>query len=344
MTQTKMRCLTQQTHLKRFTSLDREYVKEDYKSSGGGTTARTFQPLLAPFPPLPLETRRIHCYDEETGEKNDTGLIRFWVDLVSADTEYIDATFQKASIDFEIRMTVWDVNGISIWADMGQRNDLYVKGILVTKGVKGNVTQKNFETDIHKFSHDRAVFNWRWVLDIRMPVTAAVLKFRLCDSDSLTGDDPLYDPKLMPLDHMLMLAYRLEVTGKPPLGTATRRVIFDTWGAEKKSSKVGCCGRLLGNQEPTPAIMTLDIQVLPKSVASSSPVGEGREGPHPLPPPGERMEWATAVTEPVRFAKVMLGPVNWSRCSALCCCLVVVILLMTALALMFFASQTFATM
>lgn len=343
MTQCKMRCLSELKHLTRYTSPTEQQVVT-CKEPGGGSKDRVFEPLLAPPSPIPLETRRIHCADEETGEQNETGTIRFWIDLVSAETEYIDATFTTKFIDFEVRITCWDVNGITIWSDMGQRNDLYVKGCLMTKGIKGSQIRRDFETDIHKFAHDRAVFNWRWVVDVRMPVVAAALMFRLCDSDTLTGDDPIYDPKIAPLDHQLMLAYRLEVNGEKPLGTATRKVIFDTWGQDKTSSKVGCCGRLLGGVQPTPAIMTIDIQVIPKNVAAANPVGEGREGPSPLPPPGERMEWATAVQEPVRFTKVILGPVNWARCTAFCCCLAVVILLMTVLALMFFGSQTLATM
>lgn len=344
MVQQKMHSLSEKAYLERYTSPNQEFVKPDYKDSGGTTKPRTFEPLLAPFPPLPLETRRIVCLDDETGDENETGTIRFWVDLVSADADYLDATFEKAFIDFEVRITVWDVSGVSIWADVGQRNDLYVKGCLLTKGVKGNISQQNFETDIHKFSHDRAAFNWRWVLNVTMPVTAAILRFRLCDSDSLSGDDSIYDPKSMPLDHQLMLAYRLEINGHKPLGTASRHVVFDTWPEGKKTQRVGCCGRTLGDMEPTPAIMTIDIQILPKHHAVAHPVGEGREGPAPLPPPGERMELNTALSEPVRFTKTMLGPVAWARCTSFCCCLAIVIVLFTVLAILFFASQTFATM
>lgn len=342
MTQQKMRSLSEKTYLDRYTSPKEEVVNPHWMD-GGEERPRKFDPLLAPFSPLPLETRFLHCVDPETKEENETGVIRFWIDMISAEGNYSEANFHTRRIPFEVRLTCWTVNGISIWQDMGQRNDLYVKGAFIAQGIKGNLTQRDFQTDVHKFSHDRAVFNYRWVMDLEMPVLTAAFKFRLCDSDSLTGDDPIYDPKFLPLDHMFQLAYRKEVNDEKPLGTATRQVVFDTWGADKTSGTVGCCG-LFRTADPTAAIMTVDVQILPKRIASKDPVGEGRDGPHPLPPPTQRMEWASAVAEPVRFTKVMVGPVCWARSKGCCLCLFILAILMTILALMFFGSQTFSTM
>merc|ERR1719161_423983 len=92
-----------------------------------------------------------------------------------------------------------------------------------------------FETDQHKFSHNVANFNWRWIARITAPLAECALQLTLMDGDSLSDSDPLYDPITVALDHQISLTHRNTMRGTPPLGPNLMRVKFDSWGQDKKT-------------------------------------------------------------------------------------------------------------
>merc|ERR1711990_116767 len=54
----------------------------------------------------------------------------------------------------------------------------------------------------------------------------------------------------------------------------------------------------------------MDVQVLPAKYAKEHPVGEDRDGPSPLPFPSDRVDANTALSDPWKLIKTVLGPEN----------------------------------
>jgi hypothetical protein len=53
--------------------------------------------------------------DEETAAEMRVGTMRLWLDLVPEGDYYSVAKLQAFSKEFEVRVTIWDVSGISIY-------------------------------------------------------------------------------------------------------------------------------------------------------------------------------------------------------------------------------------
>ena len=88
----------------------------------------------------------------------------------------------------------------------------------------------------------------------------------------------------------------------------------------------------------------MDVQVVSKKYAETNPVGEGREGPGPLPEPTDRVSWGMAVTDPVKLGTTMVGPKKAAQCKWLFCILAFLLLLLGIFGLLFAFSGTFANL
>lgn len=156
------------------------------------------RPHLAPGKPFPVEFADLFHIDPDSKLRTPAGSIRYWVDLVPSEEPYTDYDVAAArqGADFEIRVTVWNVKGVTIFMDDGQRNDLIVRGTLVVRSVDGTVTRFTRDTDCHKFSNSDANFNWRWKFTVNCPAASCSLVLQLLDSDSLTDPEPIYDPEV----------------------------------------------------------------------------------------------------------------------------------------------------
>jgi len=274
---------------------------------------------------LPIEAKEIISEDEETGTKVPVGSLRYWVDICPVEQAYMPAKLEAEGRKFEIRVTVWGITGISIFQDLGERNDVYVEGRLRSMGPKGEVVEKKEKTDVHKWAHDEANFNFMMVYEIQAPAQYCTIDFGMFDEDKMSENDPIYEPKELPLDHMLMLAFNNAIEGREPLGIDQTKIVFDSWpkkkkkeshDANKKGGKPGCCRRVLrciccccrGSataKPPKPATMNISVQVIPMEEALLNKVQSGRLGTED---PKGRMNWKTAITEPGRFLKAALGP------------------------------------
>merc|ERR1712048_1125376 len=122
--------------------------------------------------------------DEDTSEQVAAGSLRFWIDVLPLEHKYREANIQAPpSKSFKVFITVWDVTGISIFKDFGERNDVYVKASLHTKDATGNLNCQSWSTDVHKWAGRKATFNWRHCLDVRCPAERASLFLSLMDED-----------------------------------------------------------------------------------------------------------------------------------------------------------------
>merc|ERR1712086_687400 len=153
----------------------------------------------------------------------------------------------------------------------------------------------------------------RWVFPVTAPIASCCLELKLLDADTVTADDLVYAPKVLNLDHMLMLAFNEWLEGKEPLGVNSEIVVFDARpkrAANSVASGFFCCSRrqkskLDKQKPPKPASLFVDVQILPKDVADRAPVTCGQ-----ISEPKGRVEWKTAAADPFKFAKIMLGPRN----------------------------------
>ncbi|CAD7959106.1 unnamed protein product [Amoebophrya sp. A25] len=299
---------------------------------------------VAPGKPFPIEFGQLSHIDPESSLKTPAGSIRYWVDLVPTEENYqnCEIAAAKAAACFEIRCTVWNVKGVSIFKDDGQRNDLIVRGTLIVRSIAGEVTRYTKETDCHKLCNADGNFNWRWKYDVDCPAASASLVLQLLDSDALSDSEPLYDPEVVPLDHHLRLAYT-NFRDKPGevLGERRVHVVFDSWPADApKPVSVSCCPCCNRTRNPTPATLMADIHVVPKVWANANPVGEGREGPKPLPDPEGRVSWQSALKNPVMLMKLLLGPQKVVYCRWLCGCTFFTTLALSVFGILFLVSQT----
>ena len=145
----------------------------------------------------------------------EVGSMRFWIDISKPGHHYQAFNHEGGAFsptramaeEFEVRVTVLNVNHVTIWKDVGQRNDLFVKGVAAIHGFDEDPNFITFKTDTHKYAHQHADFNWRFVFRVRFPCLACYVRLELKDQD-LLGEEPLYDPQILSLDEYLALAHK----------------------------------------------------------------------------------------------------------------------------------------
>eukprot|EP00929_Paragymnodinium_shiwhaense_P065053 TRINITY_DN32651_c0_g1_i3.p1 TRINITY_DN32651_c0_g1~~TRINITY_DN32651_c0_g1_i3.p1 ORF type:complete len:2361 (+),score=547.08 TRINITY_DN32651_c0_g1_i3:59-7141(+) len=317
-----------------------EPVTSEYQQEEGADDADVqVIPRIAPLQNMPIEKADIRK-EEVTGSKS-VGALRFWVDISPATDAYEWAKIAPAKQNFEIRITIWCVKGITIFKDSGERNDLYVRGKYLSKGRCGTDFTRTVKTDVHRWAHTEAYYNYRWVFDAAAPTQSCAVELSLLDADSLVTDDLVYAPKMLCLDHMLRLAFRDWREGKGPLGAVTEQVVFDARApqslkklqkeAEQKRRRCCCCMRKRPpkiNSQVPPATLLVDVEILPKDVAEKCSVLEGQ-----VTAPRARMSWGMLLTDPCKFLHVILGPRKTRLLTIFSICVGVVLLLILLLLL-----------
>lgn len=305
-------------------------------------------PKLAPTQRLPVEIVDLLLEDDETGTEAKTGVLRLWVDMTLETEDYKPADLKTQTKGFEVRIVVKHIKNISIYKDIGERNDIVVKGMLRIKDFVGKEQVHRVETDPHKWANKEAMWNWRWVFKLVAPTAFCSLKLSLIDQDTMSDDDPIYDAKEYPLDHIIMLAWQAHRDAEPNLGTLKEEILFDSWPEQSDSAKAGCfrkckcrcCCRPTKPKDPLKkaAKLFLDITVIPQDEADQNPV----EDNVCIAPPRGRLDWSSAIKEPGRFMHVLLGPTLERQSKQICCCASIVFLLCVALMIFFFGSQGMA--
>lgn len=299
-------------------------------------------PKIGPADRLPIEIVDLTLEDEETATDAKTGIVRLWVDMTYETDDYKQAVLLTAQVPFEVRIVIRHAKNISVFKDVGERNDALVQGRLKVKDFSGIEAVHRVETDVHKWAGAEAAWNWRWIFQVVAPTSFCSLQLSLMDSDTMSDDDPIYDPKEYPLDHLIMLAWQSRRDGEPPLGRLSESMIFDTWpNMPIEGKKGGCCSCRCCSKKQKPnskrnAKLFFDIQVMAQDEADANKVENNvRVGGEPK----GRMGWSTAIKEPKKFIHVLLGPTLEKKClmniAALSCVTVFVLVIMS----FFFISQ-----
>lgn len=238
-------------------------------------------------------------------------------------------------------MTIVDVKEISIFKDSGERNDVTVKGVLVTQSQDGDSDIRVLATDCHKYANDVAEYNWNWKFRVKVPSMACFIQMKLVDEDML-GDDLIYDPVVLPLEQYLRIQNVKRMESQKFLPKHTKKLLFDSW---PKGTKVYhgmfCCKR---RSEPTPAVMSIDIEVLPVEPGKDGAEGkvegpEFEEGRAPELEPKNRFTLMQGLTNPGKFCRVMCGPNRLAECKCMCVTLVVLVFVVLGIVVLFYGVQ-----
>jgi len=292
-------------------------------------------------PRFPIERLDLRRRDEQTDTEAIVGSMRFWLEMVPEGVTAPVDNIDYVTAEFEVRVTIWEVDNIKIYMDWGERNDAYVKGRLNYTDYWGQTGLQVHKTDTHRFAQTKATFNYLWIFKVRAPVKECNLELLIMDSDKISRNDCIYDPKVYSLDHLLMLAMRNVRQGKEHLGVLKETVTFDSWPEENHpESKKGCCWcccrrRPYSNREMF-AKLKMEVQVLSKQDADQKPVTQGQ-----ISRPADRLDLQTAIANPGRTFKILLGPTAYNRCWYGSICTIILVLLFCLLVMMYYFEQVF---
>jgi len=267
--------------------------------------------------PSPIESSNLMRQDEETSGEGRAGLLRFWIDVTPVGSHLPDDPDVLQNAQFEVRITVYEVNNIKIFRDFGERNDVYIKGEFRSVDYDNNVYVNTQYTDTHKFARKLARFNWNWSFTCSAPSSECALELTLMDADKFGENDLIYYPKTYSLDQHLWLAYRDWRSGKAPLGSLTDTIVFDRWPKLKEPIPTVSCGlwRRIGRKfrldKNMFASMKIGIQIVPKDQADSIPFQTGQ-----FAAPRDRFSYVSAIENPNGTARMLLGPTRWLKIRA----------------------------
>lgn len=153
---------------------------------------------------------------------------------------------------------------------------------------------------------------------------------------------PTPTQQVIPLDHHLRLTYRnWKLNPEKIMGAAHMQVVFDAWPKGSTARYVSCWPCLSHNIPPSPCIMTMDVQCVPKKYADANPVGAERNAPKPLPAPADRVDINTALSDPLRLIKTVLGPENYVLMLWLLAFTTITLILFAVTAILFYIKGSF---
>jgi hypothetical protein len=272
---------------------------------------------------MPIENVPIRSTSE--GEVAvEVGSMRFWIDISKPGHHYqafnrgggAFSPTRAVAEELEVRITILCLDNVSIFKDLGSRNDIFIKAVAAIHGFDEAPNFIPFKTDTHKYAHEHADFNWRFVFRVRFPCLACYLRLEMMDEDIL-GEQLIYDPQILCLDEYLALAHTRKLSKEPlPLEPVRTTVLFDSWPAgTTRYIGISCCGLCGRRTKPTPAQLKCMVEVVPVTPGADGtpgtveePVGQGRDAPQPLDEPPGRFSLAQAALNPGHTLKLVLGP------------------------------------
>jgi len=289
----------------------------------------------------PLECLDLTREDGDQVSDSRVGVLRLMMDISTAGSYHADVETSKPSLqEFEIRITIWDVTNISIFRDTGERNDVYVKGKFSSIDYFGNERHAVENTDTHKFANSEASFNWCWKFSVPAPVKECSMELVLMDADRITEDDQIYYPKTFSFNQHLMLAEQALSDGRRSLGPVTETVVFDTWPEPKQLQRcrLRCLRRTLRIDKMKFAKLKMDVQIVR---AGSDEAHAFKTGQHSQPK--GRVTLSTAVSNPVKTFRMMVGPSKFLRINCMGGCFCFLLLALLILAILYFLMQVLNT-
>eukprot|EP00930_Biecheleria_cincta_P034844 TRINITY_DN24022_c0_g3_i1.p1 TRINITY_DN24022_c0_g3~~TRINITY_DN24022_c0_g3_i1.p1 ORF type:complete len:2478 (-),score=472.10 TRINITY_DN24022_c0_g3_i1:96-7529(-) len=278
------------------------------------------RPARAPGDRMPIESRFMLLQDQGGGHSSDrsrSGMLRYCLDMCPSTVQAPDIPPKVTTAEFEVRVCVISVDNIKVYKDFGQRNDLFVELKYKAQSMDGSEVNRKEKTQVHRWAHQDASFNERFIFPLTGPCTSAHVEFTLFDQDRVTSADLVYHPQVYSLDHLAQLAYSNWKERREPITQLYEDVTFDSWPSKNilsAQSGFRCCRCLRRSSKAaylTNAVkkafyakLHLSVEVVPKSYVDSMPPAPAGV----FEPPKDRLSWQMLATNPVKTMKVMLGP------------------------------------
>eukprot|EP01050_Picozoa_sp_SAG11_P000842 SAG11_NODE_31_length_23119_cov_102.800608_9_plen_646_part_00 len=152
----------------------------------------------------PMERRMLNL----EGTKLSQGVLEIWVDIYTI----ADAARNKAfditappGVPFEMRVIIWKTRDIPAMDEWTNSSDLYVTGELEWSDSNRKRQSLKYQTDTHWFCDDgAAVFNWRFIFKVPLPVNKPTFSIAAYDRDPLSFSSELVgDCSPMAIDNKL---------------------------------------------------------------------------------------------------------------------------------------------
>ena len=265
------------------------------------------RPSRSPGRRLPLESKVICMKDSDMNADSHVGLLRCILEMHPHSMPE-QPRLQRLQ-DFEIRVSIMNVDNIKVYKDFGQRNDLFVQMKFRSVSLDGTERKQTEKTDIHGWAHDTASFNQRFLFPLAAPTVTCGIEFSLMDFDrGVSSADLVYYPQTFSLDRLVEMAYDDWSSGRESVGPVAGNVVFDTWPSTNlvfEGSRLGCLGRCIrrAQQKGSAAKLNLTVEIVPRAVADAAPTITGV-----FAPPKDRLSIQMLVTNPLKSVRVVLGP------------------------------------
>lgn len=285
------------------------------------------RPSRSPGARLPLESKVICMKDTEMNVDSRVGLLRCVLEMHPQSMPEQPRSLRLQN--FEIRVSIMNVDNIKVYKDFGQRNDLFVQMKYRSISLDGMETKRAEKTDIHGWAHDTASFNQRFLFPLMAPAVKCGIEFTLMDFDrGVSSADLVYYPQTFSLDRLVEMAYEDWSHGRDPVGTVAGNVVFDSWPSTNmvfEGSRLGRCIRRR-QQKGSAAKLNLTVEIVPREVADAAPTITGV-----FAPPKDRLSIQMLATNPLKSIRVILGPKLFNLiivgtflgCSTITVCLVI---------------------
>jgi hypothetical protein len=268
----------------------------------------------------PIETRPLYIKTS----RRPQGYVRLWIDMFPV-PDKPDAWFiqPRPPAEFEARVIIWRCTDVESM-DFGGVSDLFVRAWMNNSKPK--------ETDTHfRAANGQGSWNWRLKFNVTLPYPTNVLNLQIWDRDLFSSNDYIGDACL-PFDDLAKEAWatnkRLKMYGAS--GDWRDRALRRDNETFKVQLK-----RKTTQGEKDAGFLYISFELLPKEVAESCKVGEGRDEPNVdprLPPPIGRIEWTM---NPLKMMSQLVGPEMKTKALMLLCCILCCLMLIFIAPLVF---------